>query len=158
MIEREQVVFPLRVNDIENDPPLQPAHHRFTKHLFLLGVAFLDPRHKRLRQLVVTHLGCIDSGCLHVEAKLIQHFGGELGDVPFFRVLIPRAESVGEFARDVFGDAECVVLLFFSFERGAANRIDSLALLIHHVVILEQVLASLEVLRLHSFLSVFDPA
>ena len=104
------------------------------------------------------HLGWIDSGCLHVDAKLIQHFGGELRDVPFFRMLVLRAERFHQFMRNIFRDAQRVLFLFFPFERGAANRINGLALFVHYVVIFEQVLAGLEVLRLDGLLRIFDAA
>src|SRR5262249_44655822 len=40
----------------------------------------------------------------------------------------------------------------FAFERGAANRVDRLALLVHHVVVFEQMFAGVEVLGFHGFL------
>ena len=73
-------------------------------------------------------------------------------------MLVCRARCFHEFAGNVFGDAQRVVFLFFSFEGGAANRIDRLALLVHHVVVFEQVFARLEVLRFDGHLRVFDAA
>ena len=46
--------------------------------------------------------------------------------------------------------------MFFSFQGGAANRIDRFALLVHHVVVFEQVLARLEVLGFDGHLRVLD--
>ena len=71
-------------------------------------------------------------------------------------MLFARAERFHQFAGDVFRDAQRIIFLFFSFERGAANRIDRLALLVHHVVVFEQVFARLEVLRFDGLLRVFD--
>src|SRR5262245_3666015 len=71
-------------------------------------------------------------------------------------MLVARAVSVHELAGDVFGDAEDVIALVFSFERGAANVVNRFALLVHHVVVFEQVFAGVEVLRFDGFLRVFD--
>ena len=54
--------------------------------------------------------------------------------------------------RLVFVDAD------LSFENLAAQRVDALALLVHHVVVLEQVLADGEVLRLDLLLGALDGA
>ncbi len=63
---------------------------------------------------------------------------------------------IDEFARQVFGDAQGVFLLIFAFERGAADGVDRLALLVHDVVVFEQVFAGLEVLGLDGLLRAFD--
>ena len=73
-------------------------------------------------------------------------------------MLVLRAEGFHQFARKIFGDAQRVIFLFLAFERGAANRVDRLALLVHHVVVFEQVFAGLEVLRFDGLLRVFDAA
>ena len=46
--------------------------------------------------------------------------------------------------------------LIFAFEQLAAQRVDVLALLVHHVVVLEQVLAHREVLRFDLLLRALD--
>src|SRR5580704_7152064 len=49
-------------------------------------------------------------------------------------------------SRGIFGDSQCVIFLVFAFQRGATDGIDRLALLIHHIVVFEQVFAGFEVL------------
>ncbi len=95
----------------------------------------------------------IDARGLQINAELIEDFGGERRDVPFLRMLIARAEGVHQLASDVFRDAYGVVFLVFSFERGAADGVDGFALLVHHVVVFEQVFAGLEVLRFDGLLA-----
>ncbi len=104
----------------------------------------------------MVHVAGIDSGGFDVQAVLALHLGGKLRDVPLFRMLVLRAECFHEFAGDILGDAQRVIFLFLAFEGGAANRINRFALLVHHVVVLEQVFARLEVLRLDGHLRVFD--
>src|SRR5262245_18072491 len=73
-------------------------------------------------------------------------------------MLVAGAVGVDEFASDVFGDAENIIALVFAFERGATDGVDGFALLVHHVVVFEEVLAGVEVLRFDGFLCVFDAA
>ena len=60
--------------------------------------------------------------------------------------------------REILGDAQGVFFLVFAFERRAADGVDRFALLVHYVVVFEQVFAGLEVLRLDGLLRVFDAA
>ena len=71
-------------------------------------------------------------------------------------MLVARTEGIHELARQIFGDAENVVALIFSFERGAANAVNRLALLVHHIVVFEKVFAGVEVLRFDGFLGLLD--
>src|SRR6266851_1748610 len=93
-----------------------------------------------------------------VDAELAVHLREKLRGVPLIGMLLAGAESVNEFARDVFGDAENVIALVFAFERGPPDGVNRLALLVHHVVVFEQVLAGVEVLGFDGFLRVFDAA
>src|SRR6266446_8003374 len=100
----------------------------------------------------------IGAGGFGIDAKLAVHLGEKLCGVPLIGVLLARAEGVNEFAGDVFGDAKNVVTLVFSFQRGTPNAVNGLALLVHYVVVFEQVLAGIEVLGLDGFLGVFNRA
>src|SRR5579863_10045482 len=73
-------------------------------------------------------------------------------------MLLARAESVDEFASEVFGNFEDPFALVISFERGAADTVNGFALFVHHVVVLEKVFAGVEVLRFYGFLRVLDAA
>src|SRR5260370_39814731 len=73
-------------------------------------------------------------------------------------LLIARAEGVDEFVRDIFGDFENVVALVLSFQRGTPNAVNGLALLVHYVVVFEQVFAGVEVLRFDRLLRVLYAA
>src|SRR5260370_11183045 len=100
----------------------------------------------------------IGGGGFGVDAKLAVHFRKKLRRVPLIGMLLAGTESVYQFAGDVFGDAEDVVALIFSLQRGTPNAVNGLALLVHYVVVFEQVLAGIEVLGLDGFLGVFNTA
>src|SRR5258706_7324918 len=87
-----------------------------------------------------------------VDTELAIHLREKLGAIPLIGVLLARAERVDEFARDVFRDAENVVALIFSFERRTPNSVNGFALLVHYVVVFEQVFAGVEVLRFDGLL------
>src|ERR1700738_3285043 len=93
-----------------------------------------------------------------IDAKLAVHLRKELRTVPLIGVLLARAECIDEFARNIFGNFENVIALVFSFERGTPDGVNGLALLVHYIVVFEQVFAGVEVLRFYGFLRVFDTA
>src|ERR1700674_5981056 len=93
-----------------------------------------------------------------INAELAVHLGEKLRGIPLVGMLFAGAEGVDEFARDVLGDFQNVVALIFSFQRGATDTVNGLALLVHYVVVFEQVFAGVEVLRFDGFLCVFDAA
>ena len=80
-------------------------------------------------------------------------------EIPLRRVLV-----LGERRLDAVGDAlvdhlqRFALELFPALEREAAQRVDHLALLVHHVVVVEQPLAGLEVLELDALLRLLDRA
>ena len=53
-------------------------------------------------------------------------------------------------------DAHQVFLLVFAFEKLPAQAVDGLALLVHHVVVFEDVFAVAEVLAFNALLRAFD--
>ena len=63
-----------------------------------------------------------------------------------------RCDVLAEVADFLFAEMD------LAFENLAAQRVDTLALLVHHVVVFEQVLADGEVLRFHLFLRALDGA
>src|SRR5438874_5345036 len=146
MVEREQVILPLRIDDIQNDAALKPPHHGSSEKRFLFLVTNLDLFHQEIGQLVMRELSGINAGDFEVYSKLIQNFTCKLRHVPLVWMLVARAISVDQFAREIFGDSERIILLVTSFERRAADRINRFPLPVHHIVIFEEMFARLEVL------------
>ena len=64
-----------------------------------------------------------------------------------------RIHEIGD---DVFGNTQDILPAFLATEDVFAQLIDGLALLVHHVVVLEQVLADLEVASFDLGLGPFD--
>jgi hypothetical protein len=69
--------------------------------------------------------------------------------------VIPGTIGIDEFAGDVLCDADHVIALTCLPTR-AADTVKRPALLVHHIVVFQQVFARVEVLRFHGFLRVLD--
>ncbi len=150
------MIFPLRIHYIQDNSPLQPPQQVRAELFFF----FLIPRFHRVRQrfgqLVVVQSSGVRAHRLCIDSKLAVRFGQQLRGVPLPGMLLARAICLHQFARHIFGDPQHVIALIFSLQRGAANRVNRLALLVHYVVVFQQVLASVKVLRFYGFLRVFD--
>src|SRR5205814_790839 len=158
VVQREQVVFPLRIHYVENDAAFEPAHQVRAKLLFFFLVTLLDSLDRGVRKQVVRQRARIGARGFHVDAELRVALREKLCGVPLAGMLLARAERFDQFAHDVFRDAQNVVTLVLAFQRGAANGVNRLALLVHHVVVFEKMLAGIKILRLDGFLRVLDAA
>ena len=152
------MVFPLRIDDIENDATFEPAHQVGAKLLFFFLVTLLDRFGRGVSKQVVRQRARIGASSFHIDAELRVALRKKLRGVPLAGMLLARAERFDQFAHDVFRDAQNVVALVLAFQRGAANGVNRLALLVHHVVVLEKMFACVEILRLDGFLRVLDAA
>src|SRR2546425_1098723 len=156
MVEGEQVVLPLRIDDVEDDAALEPTHEIGAKLFFLFLVTLGDSFDGGVNELVMAERRGVGARRLHVHAELRVRFRKELRGVPLIGVLLAWAIGLDHLAREVFRNAKHVIALVFSLQSGTANRVNRLALLVHHVVVFEQVFARVEVLRFHGFLRVLD--
>ena len=105
---------------------------------------------------------------LALERKDPRDLLAQRRQIPRFDVRIRAREPIDRVVEHVAGDFEQIAvrvdLLFvlvdanLSFEQLAAQRVDVLPLLVHDVVVLEQVFADGEVLRLHLLLRALDRA
>src|SRR5438552_3685271 len=102
VVERKQMVLPLRVYHIENDAALEPAHDvRADLRLFLL-VAFVHGCDDCAGQLIRIQLRRISPGGLCVDPELRVRLGQKLGYIPLLRVLCARAIGFRDLARNIF--------------------------------------------------------
>ncbi len=124
--------------------------------LFLVFVFFLNCLGGRIGKLIVVERCWIGAGRLGVHTELAVHLGEELRGVPFVGVHIFCAVGVDQFARNIFRNGQDVVTLIFTLKCGATNRVNRFPLLVHHVVVFEQVLARVEVLRFNGFLRILN--
>ena len=75
MVEREQMVLPLRIDHIEDDAALEPAHQVPAKLFFFFFVTLGDRRDRRVQKLIITVRAGIGARRLHVNAKLRIRLG-----------------------------------------------------------------------------------
>ena len=123
------------------------------------GVARLDHALQVIAQLLVVEVLELDVAAVHLDVEVRQHVGRELGQVPVAGVRPwPGSGCRPGRRRSRSAMPSDVLAPFPAFEDGAAQRVDRLALLVHHVVVLEQVLADLEVVRLDLLLRALDRA
>ena len=74
-------------------------------------------------------------------------------EIPLRRVLVLGERGLDAAREGLLDHLQRLALqLLAAFERERAQRVDDLALLVHHVVVLEQPLAALEVLQLDALL------
>src|SRR5260370_15620275 len=114
VVEGEQVVFPLGIDDVENDAALEPAHQLGTELLFFFLVALGDGFDRGFGELVVAERAGIGASGFGVNAKLTVHLGEKLRGIPLIGMLLAGAEGVNEFARAVFADPHASTALVFT--------------------------------------------
>jgi hypothetical protein len=137
MIEAQQMIFPLRVHDIEQDAPLEPTHHLRAKKLFLLLVSRVHLRDQRVRESVVIQRGYIDARRFRLKAELIQYFVRKLRHVPLIGMQVAWALNIHQLIRDLFRLLQYEFFLIRALENRPTQRINRLALLVHHIVVFE---------------------
>ena len=71
VVQAEQVILPLRIDDIEQDAPLEPSHHVRAKKLFLFLVPRVYLLNQRIRERIVIQCRQIDARRFRLESKLI---------------------------------------------------------------------------------------
>ena len=125
---------------------------------FFLGfVLLLELVEDGVAQFVARRSCGVDAGGRKAEAELADQLFIEALDVPLVRADVLSRELVEHAAEDaadvVFEDE---LALLDAFKQLAAQAVDGLALLVHDVVVLEQVFARFEVLRFDGFLRALD--
>ena len=153
------MILPLLVDDLQHDVALDPGEDVARDDLFLLGVLRLDPVPQRVAQLAGVQLVELDGAVVVVaQGEELRQLALQGWDVPIARVILGARELVHPRIEELLGRGHHVaaavgdVLLRdvdVPLQDFAAQRVDALTLLVHHVVVLEQVLADREVLAFH---------
>ena len=153
VVERVEVVLPLRVHDLQHDHALVEEHQLRPDLPLLLLVEGLDAGVEGLLHLHAAQSPELVQG--HVEPVGLLEGEAQPVVVPLVGVL---SAHVGlEVPLEHFpGQAQDVLAGVLALQDHAAHVVDGRALLVHHVVVLEQVLADGEVLRLHLLLRALD--
>src|SRR6201997_793709 len=152
MIERQQVIFPLAIDNIQNNAAFEPAHQVRGELLFLVLVFFGGGFGYGIGKLIVIQRSGIGIGSFGVNTEFAVHFSQKLRGVPLAGMQLARTVGINQLARDVLRNANDIIALVLAFQRRAANAINRFALLVHHVVVFQQVFAGVEVLRFDGLL------
>ena len=149
MVERDEVVAPQVVERLQDHLLLDIAHRLGRVALDALGVGLVGGLVQALGHFLVGDAFFLRPG---VDRQVEVELGGDLfleaGDVPGFRIGVGRNVAGDEVVDDVgahVGDGRLEQLLRHHL---APVLEDDLALVVHHVVELENVLADVEVARL----------
>ena len=156
VVDGEQVVFPLLVDDLEHHEALVEPHRLGPEDLFLGLVDFAQCPEENLADLVAVLPGEVESPGLDAEVLLQVH--AERGHVPLVERLVFRQVPAERVIEDDVRESEDLVLALPAFQDVAPEAVDLLALPVHHVVVLEEVLPGLEVAPLDLLLSPLDGA
>src|SRR5437773_2390695 len=151
------MVLPLRVDDDQHLVAFEGAHGLLAQLALPLGVALPDGlAHELAEPLARDDLVVLHGRDLDVELA-VQRLG-EAAEVPVLGVrALGRVAAEGA-DHEVLDPLRHVVGLALAVEDLAAHAVDDLALLVHDVVVLEQVLADLEVVVLDALLGGGDGA
>src|SRR5215475_15191678 len=103
MIEREQVILPLRINNIEHYVPLEIAQSVDSQlHLFLF-VFFFDLRPDNFASLFRSHLSEIQVFSIRIISKIQTKLFLQSSNVPLVRTQLLRHVLVDQALENVFG-------------------------------------------------------
>src|SRR5271166_3480601 len=155
VIHRQQMVFPLVVDDVEHDDALGLAQVIRADQLFF----FLITLFQQIGDFVF-NLGASEAtevGQRNLQTELRQDIRLQADQIVSARDFFFGATDV-----DIAGDDALYNLvqtrpLILTFQQLAAHAVNRLPLLVHHVVVLKQVFAGGEVLRFHRLLRSGDP-
>src|SRR5207249_5475996 len=102
------------------------------------------------------HAAGIDTFGAEVEAELLQNRGLEAVEIPFVRMGFFAGVTRDQIDDDVVGNTYQVFFLVFTLQQLLAKAVYRFALLIHDVVVFEDVFAVGEVLTFNTLLGVLD--
>jgi len=156
VIHVEEVFFPEAVEDGEHDDALVVTHGGFAEDLFFDLVTLAELFEDGFAELVARELGDVDF-VFELCTEEVEDLSEDLLGVPLVGVRLDGRVLIEDAGKDgggvVVGDE---LLLVDAFHELTAKAVDGFALLVHDVVVLEDVFAGLEVLRLYGFLGGLD--
>ena len=158
MVHGKEMVLPKAVEDAEHDDAFVVAHLRCAEDLLFDVVTGAEFFEDSFAEFVAIELSCVDL-FFEVRAEEVVELGEELLKLPLVGVSFlggVLVEDVGEDGGEVVVGDE--LLLIDSLHELATEAVDSFALLVHDVVVLEDVFAGLEVLAFDGFLRGLDAA
>src|SRR5437773_563579 len=157
VVDGQEMVLPLRVHDHQHLVALEGAHEVRAELALALRVSLADRRADQLREpLSRDRLPEARGRNPHVERA--EERLAEPAEIPVLRVSVLGRVAVERPRDEVLGPLRDRLRLAFPLEDLTTHAVDDLALLVHHVVVLEEMLADLVVVRLHALLRRRDRA
>ena len=153
-----EMLHPLVVHDAEHDNLFQFPHDARRKLRLPRCIVVLCNLHKRFAQLVAAHglqLFLFQRAFRRVNAFRILD---QPVQRPFLRIQLLVGVLVHLRLDDFLDHVHDALAKILALQHLAALRIDDLALLVHHVVVFEHVLAHVEIPRFHFLLRVLNRA
>src|SRR5664279_2686471 len=147
MVEREEVILPERVDRLEHEELLEVAQRLRADGLLFRLVRLVHGRAQLVLELRV-RVARPEPFFGRLESVRVEGEGFEGVPGPFGRVLAGGAVAVDVIFRDVFRESHDVIARQRPGEDFLAEPVDLRALLVHHVVVFEEVLARVEVAAL----------
>ena len=151
-----EMLHPLLVDDAQHDDLLELAHVVLAKEQLAVVIAFLREFLEAFLQLVAAHRS--ELFLLEAALRRVNLLGilDEAVELPLLRVELRVGVLVHLRADDVLDHAHDILTQVLAEEDLAALAVHDFTLLIHDIVILEDVLADVEVARLDLLLRVLD--
>src|SRR6185295_16314879 len=151
VIERQQVVLPLRVDDIQHQDALVGAHRFRTNLLLFSFVLDLETFPNRVDHFLCGHVWNVEPLTIGVEIVDGLYLRLIVLDVPVVLRHIRIQVLPGQVRQQIISNtgrrriAEQVIALIRFFHQLTTQAINRLTLLVHHVVVFKQVFTSFEV-------------
>src|SRR5579884_2867817 len=158
VLHRQQVLPPERVERLEHDEPLEMAQHVRAVLPLARGVSLPHALDEELLEPLGTQARALGLGQCQAEIELGEDRVVDRLPVPLLRRRVGVGMRRDQVRGQPLGHLEHVLAQVLAREDVAAARVDHLALLVEDVVVLEEVLADVEVVRLDLFLGVADGA
>ncbi|KGE03265.1 hypothetical protein HRUBRA_02213 [Pseudohaliea rubra DSM 19751] len=157
VVHGRQVFLPQRVEHLQHDLLLDLAHVR--AHLLALGVVGgLDGLHNALAQALLFELIVLVEPLLHrqLDGELGLQLALEAGDVPLLLNAHGRHVAVDGLVDHILADRRDRVVDVGLIQQLVALLVDDLALVVGDIVVLEKLLANVEVAALNLALRLLD--
>ena len=151
------MILPQAVDHAQHHHPLVIAHRLRAQNLLLGLILLLQPLKDGLAQLMPGQFQRLDLRCLQAHPELVFQLFIQPLHVPLVRTHLLAREFIQKSAQNTaYIIFQNQFFLFHGFQQHPPHAIDGFALLVHHVVVLQQVFAGIEVLRLHRLLRALD--
>ncbi len=151
-----EMVFPARVNGAQDGDALEFVHGFGSEALFLFIVGGADDVLEVFEDVLPLDGLEVHAFEAHVQPKVSPHPFAESTQVPLVGERLIRDELLHGFVEHVVNHFERVFLEIRLVECSLPLSVNDLALLVHHVIVLEEMFADFEVVRFDAFLRGLD--